>query len=163
MGRGAGRSATRLGGQPSEVDVPTARQQRCRTHDDDAPGPPGRCQLDRARLTVPVGAGSAYAATVQGAGDPERTDTGPPGAGAGWQPPPLPRRLTDPVLAIAVGASAWGLALLALGVLALLGTRPADAWLVACAVGLGLGALGVGVLTLQRRANRRGDKGAQRL
>ena len=81
----------------------------------------------------------------------------------GWQPPPLARRLTDPVPVIAVGSALWAVALAVLGVLALVGARPADAWLVACAVGLGLGVLGLGVLTLQRRAGARGDKGAQRL
>ncbi len=82
---------------------------------------------------------------------------------AGWQPPPLPRRLTDPVPVILVGSAVWLAALAVLGVLALTGTRPADVWLWACVVGVGLGAVGLGVLALQRRANARGSRGAQKL
>lgn len=79
------------------------------------------------------------------------------------EPPPLPRRLTDPVPAVLVGSALWLVALVVLGVLGLTGVRPLDAWFWAAAVGLGLGALGLGVLALQRRANRRGSKGAQKL
>jgi hypothetical protein len=86
-----------------------------------------------------------------------------PDPDAGWQPPPLPRRLTDPVPAILVGSATWLAALVVLGVLALTGTRPADVWLWACAVGVGLGAVGLGVLALQRRAGARGARGAQNL
>jgi hypothetical protein len=86
-----------------------------------------------------------------------------PDPDAGWQPPPLPRRLTDPVPAILVGSATWLAALVVLGVLALTGTRPADVWLWACAVGVGLGAVGLGVLALQRRACARGARGAQNL
>jgi hypothetical protein len=50
-----------------------------------------------------------------------------------------------------------------LGALALTGDRPADAWLWACVVGVGLGALGLGILALQRRAVARGSRGAQKL
>ena len=104
---------------------------------------------------------------MQGPGDRDPTaPVDPPAPAAepgGWQPPPLPRRLTDPVPVIAAGSALWGVGLLVLGVLALAGARPADAWLVACAVGVGLGVLGLVVLTLQRRANRRGSRGAQRL
>jgi hypothetical protein len=81
----------------------------------------------------------------------------------GWQPPPLPRRLTDPVPVILTGSALWLAALVVLGALALTGTRPADVWLWACVVGVGLGVVGLGVLTLQRRANARGARGAQKL
>lgn len=81
----------------------------------------------------------------------------------GWQPPPLPRRLTDPVPIIAAGSAGWAVAAVVLGLLAATGLRGWDAWFVATLVGVGLGALGLGVLGLQRRANRRGAKGAQRL
>ncbi|HEY2191051.1 MAG TPA: DUF2530 domain-containing protein [Actinomycetospora sp.] len=81
----------------------------------------------------------------------------------GWQPPPLPRRLTDPVPVILAGSVLWLAALVVLGVLLLTGARPADAWLWACVVGVGLGALGLGVLALQRRAVARGSRGAQKL
>jgi hypothetical protein len=82
---------------------------------------------------------------------------------AGWQPPPLPRRLTDPVPVVLVGCAGWLVALVVLVVLAWTGARPVDAWLWACVVALGLGALGLGVLALQRRANARGARGAQKL
>lgn len=77
-----------------------------------------------------------------------------------WQPPALPRALSDPVRVIAVGTAVWLVALVVLGVLALVGTRPADAWLGACGVGVGLGLFGLTVVTLQRRATARGDRGA---
>jgi hypothetical protein len=75
----------------------------------------------------------------------------------------LPRRLTDPVPVILVGSAVWLVGLAVLGVLVLTGMRPVDVWLWACVVGVGLGALGLGVLTLQRRANARGARGAQKL
>lgn len=86
-----------------------------------------------------------------------------PDPDAGWQPPPLPRRLTDPVPVVLLGSAVWLVALVVLGVLALTGARPADAWLWACVVGVGLGAVGLGVLALQRRASARGSRGAQNL
>ncbi len=86
-----------------------------------------------------------------------------PDPDAGWQPPPLPRRLTDPVPVILVGSAVWLAALVVLGALALTGTRPADVWLWACVVGVGLGVIGLGVLALQRHANARGSRGAQKL
>jgi uncharacterized protein DUF2530 len=86
-----------------------------------------------------------------------------PDPDAGWQPPPLPRRLTDPVPVILAGSAIWVAALAVLGVLTLTGTRPVDVWLWACVVGVGLGAVGLGVLALQRRANARGARGAQKL
>jgi hypothetical protein len=81
----------------------------------------------------------------------------------GWQPPPLPRRLTDPVPVIVTGSAGWLVALVVLGVLALVGARPADVWLWACVVGVGLGVLGLAILTLQRRASARGARGAQKV
>jgi Protein of unknown function (DUF2530) len=81
----------------------------------------------------------------------------------GWQPPPLPRRLTDAVPVILTGSVVWVAALVVLGALALTGLRPADAWLWACVVGVGLGVLGLGILALQRRAVARGSRSAQKL
>lgn len=94
---------------------------------------------------------------------PPGTGDGPAGQAHDWQPPPLAPRLTDPVPVVAAGSALWLAGLVVLGVLALTGARPADAWLAACVVGVALGATGLGVLTLQRRAHRRGSKGAQRL
>ena len=79
------------------------------------------------------------------------------------EPPPLPRRLTDPVLAILVGSAVWVAVAVVLGVLAATGVRPLDAWFYAALIGVGLGAVGLVVLTLQRRAIRRGVKGAQKV
>jgi Flp pilus assembly protein TadB len=75
-----------------------------------------------------------------------------------WQPPALPRRLTDPVRPVLVGALAWLVALVVLLVAG--GPGP---WVWACVVGVGLGGIGLSVLALQRRANARGSKGAQKL
>jgi hypothetical protein len=79
------------------------------------------------------------------------------------EPPPLPRRLTDPVPVILVGSAIWLAVAVVLGVLAAAGVRPLDAWFAAALVGVGLGGLGLGVLALQRRAQRRGVKWAQKL
>ena len=79
------------------------------------------------------------------------------------EPPPLPRRLTDPVPAIVVGSAVWVAVAVVLGVLAATGVRPLDAWFVAALIGIGLGGVGLVVLALQRRAIRRGVKGAQKL
>ena len=79
------------------------------------------------------------------------------------EPPPLPRRLTDPVPAVLAGSAVWAAVVVVLGVLAATGVRPLDVWFTAALVGVGLGAVGLGVLALQRRALRRGVKGAQKL
>jgi ABC-type multidrug transport system permease subunit len=78
------------------------------------------------------------------------------------EPPALPSRLTDPVLAIAVGSAAWLAVAVVLGVLAATGVRPLDVWFGAALVGLGLGGVGMLVLGLQRRAQRRG-RSAQKI
>ncbi len=75
-----------------------------------------------------------------------------------WQPPPLPTRLTDPVRPVLVGAALWVVALIVLAVAG--GPGP---WLWASVVGVGLGGIGLSVLALQRRANARGSRGAQKL
>lgn len=79
------------------------------------------------------------------------------------EPPPLPGRLTDPVPVVLAGSAVWAVAAAVLAVLAALGVRPLDAWFVATLIGVGLGAVGLVVLALQRRAIRRGVKGAQKL
>ncbi len=79
------------------------------------------------------------------------------------EPPPLPKRLTDPVPVILVGSAVWAAVAVVLGVLAATGVRPLDVWFAATLVGVGLGVVGLAVLALQRRALRRGVKGAQKL
>lgn len=71
--------------------------------------------------------------------------------------------MTDPIPVILVGSAVWLVALVVLGVLALTRSRPLDAWFGATVVGVALGAVGLVVLALQRRANRRGTRGAQNL
>ena len=79
------------------------------------------------------------------------------------EPPPLPTRTTDPVPVILAGSAVWVAVAVVLGVLAATGVRPLDAWFWASLIGVGRGAVGLGVLALQRRAIRRGVKGAQKL
>ena len=72
--------------------------------------------------------------------------------------PPLPRALTEPRPVVIVGTALFAIAL----VVTLLARETfGQAWAV-CACGVGAGLLGAGVLTLQRRAALRGDRGAQR-
>lgn len=78
--------------------------------------------------------------------------------GGAWQPPALPRRLTDPVLPVLTAAGLWAVALVVLLVLG----GPA-VWVWACLVGIGLAGVGLGVLALQRRASARGARSAQNL
>ncbi|PVZ13201.1 DUF2530 domain-containing protein [Actinomycetospora cinnamomea] len=79
------------------------------------------------------------------------------------EPPPLPRRLTDVVPVVLAGSAIWLAVAVVLGVLAAAGVRPLDVWFAAAVVGVGLGGVGLGVLALQRRAQRRGVKWAQKL
>jgi len=55
------------------------------------------------------------------------------------EPPPLPKRLTDPVPVILVGSAVWAAVAVVLGVLAATGVRPLDVWFAATLVGVGLG------------------------
>lgn len=71
-------------------------------------------------------------------------------------PPALPRALLDPWPVVVVGAIAWfAVALAAFAVPALEDWRP-----IAIA-GLGVGLLGTSIFLWQRRAVRRGSRGAQ--
>ncbi|NMD58478.1 DUF2530 domain-containing protein [Tsukamurella conjunctivitidis] len=72
--------------------------------------------------------------------------------------PDLPRAATEPRPVVIAGTVAFAIAL----VITLLARSTfGEAWIV-CACGVGVGAFGAAVLTLQRRAARRGDRGAQR-
>jgi hypothetical protein len=77
-------------------------------------------------------------------------------------PPPPPPRLTDVTTVVAVGTGIWFLAWLGLLVAHLLAGRPLDIWFGATLCGWGLGLLGYTVFRWQRRAARRGSRGAQR-
>jgi hypothetical protein len=72
------------------------------------------------------------------------------------EPPALPARLLEPVPVISVIGAGWLIAaLLAFTVPGLHDWRPITV------AGLGVGALGTAIFLLQRRAARRGDRGAQ--
>lgn len=72
--------------------------------------------------------------------------------------PELPRAATEPRPVVIAGTVAFAVAL----VITLLARGTfGDAWIV-CACGVGVGAFGATVLTLQRQAALRGDRGAQR-
>lgn len=70
----------------------------------------------------------------------------------------LLERLSDPRPVIAVGTAAWVVAT----VLVLLAGDRWSAVLPVCYAGTALGVLGFGLFLLQRRAARRGKRGAQR-
>ncbi|CAM3941558.1 DUF2530 domain-containing protein [Tsukamurella strandjordii] len=73
-------------------------------------------------------------------------------------PPELPHSLTEPRPVVIIGT-----VLFAISLIVTLAARETfgDAW-ITCACGVGVGLLGAAVLTAQRRAARRGDRGAQR-
>lgn len=79
------------------------------------------------------------------------------------EPPPLPRRLTDPLPVVLVGCALFLVLAVVLGALALAGVRPLDIWFATAVAGVVVGAFGASVLALQRRAVRRGVKWAQKM
>ena len=93
------------------------------------------------------------------------SDVGKPDPGIETQksPPPLPDRLLALAPLVYVGTTAW---LVALGVL-LVGRYVFDVfppiWLWTALAGTLLGLIGFPIMAWQRRANRRGSRGAQRI
>ncbi len=93
------------------------------------------------------------------------SDVGKPDPGIETQksPPPLPDRLLALAPLVYVGTTAW---LVALGVL-LVGRYVFDVfppiWLWTALAGTVLGLIGFPIMAWQRRANRRGSRGAQRI
>jgi hypothetical protein len=71
--------------------------------------------------------------------------------------PPLTQRLADPRPALILGTLAWAVAIV---VVIVTGDRWSDA-LPTCIAGVVVGFLGYGLFALQRRAARRGSRGAQ--
>ncbi|TQC46445.1 DUF2530 domain-containing protein [Rhodococcus sp. WS4] len=71
--------------------------------------------------------------------------------------PPLTQRLADPRPALILGTLAWVVAIV---VVIVTGDRWSDA-LPTCIAGVVVGFLGYGLFALQRRAARRGSRGAQ--
>lgn len=92
------------------------------------------------------------------------SDVGKPDARIETQksPPPLPDRLLALPPLVYVGTGLWFVALCAL----LIGRYAFDVfppiWLWTAAVGTGLGLIGFPIMAWQRRASRRGARGAQR-
>lgn len=97
------------------------------------------------------------------------------GVAAGWmirgtrsrldgvqEPPPPPPRLVEMTWVVGVGTALWALAGAGLLVAHLHYGRPLDDWFGACLAGTTLGLVGYTLFRLQRRAARRGDRGAQR-
>lgn len=85
-----------------------------------------------------------------------RSDATPSGPIPPPEPPPLPRVLLDPWPVIIVIATGFLIAVvLAFTVPALHGWRPTSV------AGLGVGLLGTSIFLWQRRAFRRGSRGAQ--
>ena len=76
-------------------------------------------------------------------------------------PPPLPRHLLDIRTVIVAGSAAWLLGAAALLLARLLAGRPLDLWFATCVAGVALGALGAGIVSWQRAAERRGSRPAQ--
>ena len=73
------------------------------------------------------------------------------------QVPPLPPALADPRPVIAVGTALWAVALVVVGLRALLGTDGLGTTAATCAVGVALGAIGYGIFSWQRRTVRGGS------
>ncbi|MFC0450938.1 DUF2530 domain-containing protein [Rhodococcus jostii] len=71
--------------------------------------------------------------------------------------PPLTQRLADPRPALILGTLAWAVAIV---VVIVTGDRWSEA-LPTCIAGVVVGFLGYGLFALQRRAARRGSRGAQ--
>ncbi|MFI7676158.1 DUF2530 domain-containing protein [Actinophytocola sp. NPDC049390] len=93
------------------------------------------------------------------------SDVGKPDPGIETQksPPPLPDRLLALPPLVYVGTAAWLVALCAL----LVGRYVFDVfppiWLWTALAGTILGLIGFPIMAWQRRANRRGSRGAQRI
>lgn len=71
--------------------------------------------------------------------------------------PQIPPRLTDPRPVLAVGSLLWLVAL----VMVWVGGPRWEAARPVCVMGLVVGLIGLVIFLIQRRAARRGDKGAQ--
>ena len=76
--------------------------------------------------------------------------------------PPAPRRLTDITGVVALGTAIWFALWVGLLVAHLASERRLDLWFYTALVGWLLGVLGFVIFQWQRRAFRRGSRGAQR-
>jgi len=76
-------------------------------------------------------------------------------------PPTPPARLTEMTWVVGLGTALWFLGGVALLVAHLHFGRPLDEWFGACIAGFTLGVVGYILFRWQRRAARKGSKGAQ--
>jgi hypothetical protein len=78
------------------------------------------------------------------------------------EPPPPPPRLNDVTTIVALGTTVWFLLWAALLIAHVVGGRPLDVWFHTTLIGWLLGLFGYTLFQWQRRASRRGSRGAQR-
>ncbi|MGH3517217.1 MAG: DUF2530 domain-containing protein [Haloechinothrix sp.] len=76
--------------------------------------------------------------------------------------PELPKSLVDVIPAATVGTVLWLAAFVVLLVMKYLFDREVGVWPATTLAGVALGLLGLSIATWQRRASRRGSRGAQR-
>ena len=91
-----------------------------------------------------------------------RDDHGEPVAGAPRNPPDLPKGLVDLVPPVVIGTVLWTMALAVSLLLRHLADKDVWLWPETSLAGIGLGFVGLGIIAWQRRAARRGSRGAQR-
>ena len=75
--------------------------------------------------------------------------------------PALPQRLVTLYPVVVVGTILWFAGFVVLGVLRLTAGGPADVWMWTCLSGGVLGVIGMGIMSWQRLARRRGSRAAQ--
>lgn len=91
------------------------------------------------------------------------TDTPDGGHGDGRKAPPeLPKALVDLARPVIVGTALWAVALVVALLLQHAAGTDTGWWPATATAGFGLGLIGLSIMTWQRRASRRGSRGAQR-
>jgi hypothetical protein len=85
-----------------------------------------------------------------------------PDAAAPQAPPELPRQLVDLAPPVIIGTAVWALALAVVLVLQYGLDADVGFWPPTAIAGFGLGLLGLAIVGWQRKASRRGSRGAQR-
>jgi hypothetical protein len=77
-------------------------------------------------------------------------------------PPELPKSLVDLLPPVIIGTVLWAIALAASLLLQYVGGVDVGLWPQTALAGVALGFIGMGIVSWQRRASRRGSRGAQR-
>jgi hypothetical protein len=75
--------------------------------------------------------------------------------------PELPPRLTSLFPLVVVGTTLWLLGLAGLAIYSVVTGTPPGVWLWTTGAGVGISFIGLGIMTWQRAAARRGSRGAQ--